>query len=135
MRRTRFAIAVFALIATSASAHERCGCQQRLVLNGHLNTYDFDGGVGDRFGDGGMSYGGGARLRQRVDLDQLLLVVSWRRWRNAWRRWDAWRLWRPSLTASHRFLDGRPGGNRTHDHSIKSRTLSQLSYRPIQMRG
>lgn len=58
MRRTRLAIAVFALIATSASAHERCGCEHRLVLNGRLNTYDFDGGVGDRFGDGGMSYGG-----------------------------------------------------------------------------
>ena len=30
------------------------------------------------------------------------------------------------------FLDGRPGGDRTHDISIKSRTLYRLSYRPIQ---
>ena len=61
MRRMRLIAAAAALLAAgvSASAHERCGCEHGLVLNGKLNTYDFDGGVGDRFGDGGAAYGGG----------------------------------------------------------------------------
>src|SRR5258707_15796941 len=62
MRRMRLLAAGAAyLFATmlSAAAHENCGCRERLVLNGRLNTADFDGGVGDRFGDGGAGYGGG----------------------------------------------------------------------------
>ena len=64
MRRTRLValVAAFAALAGSAFAQEDCGCtHNRVVLNGHLNTYDFDGGVGDRFGDGGAS-GGGATI-------------------------------------------------------------------------
>jgi hypothetical protein len=61
MRRMRLFAALAACIsltAVSASAHEPCGCRERLVLNGQLNTADFDGGVGDRFGGGGAIYGG-----------------------------------------------------------------------------
>ena len=33
-----------------------------------------------------------------------------------------------------RFENGEPGGDRTHDHLIKSQMLYQLSYRPKQRR-
>ena len=60
MRRTRLVIAaaIFAASTSSVFAHERCGCREGLVLNGRLNTADFDGGVGDRFGSdaGGGGY-------------------------------------------------------------------------------
>src|ERR1700761_9637455 len=61
MRRTRalIVLAAVGLSALGAHAHESCGCRGSLVLNGRLNTADFDGGVGDRFGDGGASGGGG----------------------------------------------------------------------------
>jgi len=56
------AIALFG-VTGAVSAHED---SHRIVLNGRINTADFDGGVGDRFGDGGyagsygyaISYGG-----------------------------------------------------------------------------
>jgi hypothetical protein len=47
------AIILFGL-ASASVAHER---ENRIVLNGQLNTADFDGGVGDRFGDSGGAYG------------------------------------------------------------------------------
>jgi hypothetical protein len=58
-RRTRLVVATAAILfaASPSLAHERCGCRGE-VLNGRLNTADFDGGVGDRTGDGG-AYGGG----------------------------------------------------------------------------
>ncbi len=59
MRRTRFVVLALLALCGAASAHERCDCDRPLVLNGRLNTSDFDGGVGDRFGDGGTAYGGG----------------------------------------------------------------------------
>ena len=62
MRRMRaIAAGAACLVALSLPAfgHERCGCGGGEVLNGRLNTADFDGGVGDRYGDGGVAYGGG----------------------------------------------------------------------------
>ncbi len=59
MRRMRFVVVAIVALAGTASAHERCDCDRPLVLNGKLNTSDFDGGVGDRFGDAGTAYGGG----------------------------------------------------------------------------
>ena len=57
------AITLLGIASSTALAHER---GQPLVLNGLLNTADFDGGVGDRFGAGtytgsygyAISYGG-----------------------------------------------------------------------------
>ncbi|HUO88022.1 MAG TPA: hypothetical protein VMU08_02515 [Rhizomicrobium sp.] len=57
------AITLAGIANSTALAHER---GQPLVLNGQLNTADFDGGVGDRFGAGvyagpygyAISYGG-----------------------------------------------------------------------------
>ena len=62
MRRMRCAATIAVLlISTATSAHERCRCHEDggEVLNGRLNTGDFDGGVGDRFGgSGAYGYGG-----------------------------------------------------------------------------
>ncbi|HEY0107242.1 MAG TPA: hypothetical protein VGB91_14265 [Rhizomicrobium sp.] len=57
MRHAALVAALFVSMATPSLAHERCDCRE--VLNGRLNTADFDGGVGDRFGDGGIATGGG----------------------------------------------------------------------------
>ncbi|MEI9995484.1 MAG: hypothetical protein WDM91_12880 [Rhizomicrobium sp.] len=43
---------------TAAAAHDGCRCREPLVLNGRLQTANFDGGVGDRYGDSGYVYGG-----------------------------------------------------------------------------
>jgi hypothetical protein len=61
MRHAARAAAVFAAMTAPGLACERYGCpdQGHEVLNGRLNTADFDGGVGDRFGDAGYVYGGG----------------------------------------------------------------------------
>ncbi len=60
MRAIAAGAACLVALSLSATAHERCGCRAGggEVLNGRLNTSDFDGGVGDRFGDGGAVYGG-----------------------------------------------------------------------------
>jgi len=54
MRTIAAGAACLFVLNLPALAHERCGCREGggEVLNGRLNTADFDGGVGDRFGSG-----------------------------------------------------------------------------------